>query len=219
MIHSIVSVGRGGTRSAAAASLAGAAAFLLFVTTSVFTAVPATAQQIVALVNGEPITSLDVDNRTRLITAFSRRQPPRKEVVDELIDQKVKLRQAKRLDIDITDAMVERAFASIGSQSGRNSAQLAAALREAGIDPQSFKTKLRADLAWREVLKQMSPGTFQVRRQRRQCSTRCVRSCSSFRAGRPRRLPPRAPARLKLCARSSRIASATLRLPENIPKW
>jgi peptidyl-prolyl cis-trans isomerase SurA len=134
-----------------------------FVALCVLSAAPAAGQQIVALVNGEPITSLDVENRTRLIAAFSRKQVSRKEALDELIDQKVKLRQAKRLDIDITDAMVERAFSSIASQSGRNSTQLAAALREAGIDPQSFKTKLRADLAWREVLRQMSPGTFQVR--------------------------------------------------------
>jgi peptidyl-prolyl cis-trans isomerase SurA len=140
-----------------------AAAAILLAAISAFWTAPVSAQQIVALVNGEPITSLDVDNRSRLIAAFSRRQSSRKEALEELVDQKVKLRQAKRLDIDITDAMVERAFAQIASQSGRNSTQLAAALRETGIDPQSFKTKLRADLAWREVLRQMSPGTFQVR--------------------------------------------------------
>lgn len=141
----------------------GMVAWLFSAGLAVLTAAPASAQQIVALVNGEPITSRDVENRSRLLTAFSRRQPPRKEVIDELIDQKVKLRQAKKLDIEITDAMVERAFASIAQQSGRNANQFAAALREARIDPQSFKTKLRADLAWREVLRQMSPGTFQVR--------------------------------------------------------
>lgn len=128
-----------------------------------FAASPAAAQQIVALVNGEPITSRDVENRTRLIAAFSRSQPARKAVIDELIDQKVKLNQARRLGISITDSMVERAFSNIASQSGRNATQLNGALRESGIDPNSFKTKLRADLAWREVLQQMSPGTFQVR--------------------------------------------------------
>lgn len=124
---------------------------------------PAQAQQIVALVNGEPITTLDVDHRTRIIQAFTNRRPARKEVIDELIDQKVKLRQARRLGIEVTDAMVDRTFASMATQAGRSAAQFVAALREAGINPDAFRTKLRADIAWRDVLQQMSPGTFQVR--------------------------------------------------------
>lgn len=126
-------------------------------------AVPAHAQQIVALVNGEPITALDVDQRSRIIEAFSRRRPSRQEAIEELVDQKVKLHQARRLDITLTDADVNREFASMARRAGRATNDFEAALRQAGISASAFKTKLRADLAWRDVLQKMSPGAFQVR--------------------------------------------------------
>jgi peptidyl-prolyl cis-trans isomerase SurA len=123
----------------------------------------ARAQSIVAFVNGEPITALDVEQRTRVVEATTRKRPSRQETIEELVNDKVKLRQAERLDIEITDANVERAFAAIARQGGRSAAELTAALKQAGIDPRAFRAKLRADLAWRDVLQRMSPGSFQVR--------------------------------------------------------
>ena len=123
----------------------------------------ASAQQIVALVNGEPITALDVERHSRIIQAFSRKSPSKKEALDELVDQKVKLAQAKRLEIDITETDLTRATAAMAAQSGRSATDFTGALRQAGIDAASFKMKLRSDLAWREVLQKMSPGSFQVR--------------------------------------------------------
>lgn len=130
---------------------------------AVLPAAPATASQILALVNGEPITALDVEYRTRVIEAFERRRPARKEALDELIEQKVKLHQARRLGIGISDAEVERAMTVIARNSGRTAAELQAALQQAGISPTSFKTKLRIDIGWREALQKMAPGSFQVR--------------------------------------------------------
>jgi peptidyl-prolyl cis-trans isomerase SurA len=124
---------------------------------------PATASQILALVNGEPITVLDVESRSRLIEAFERRKPSRKEALENLIEQKVKLHQARRLGIGISDAEVERAMGTIARNSGRSAAELQAALQQAGINTTAFKTKLRIDIGWREALQKMAPGSFQVR--------------------------------------------------------
>jgi peptidyl-prolyl cis-trans isomerase SurA len=121
------------------------------------------AQSIVAFVNGEPITALDVEQRTRIIEATSRKRPSRQEAIEELVNDKVKLRQAARLEIDISDADVERAFGIMARQGGRGVADLTAGLKQAGIDPRAFRAKLRADLAWRDVMQKMAPGSFQVR--------------------------------------------------------
>ncbi|HEX5779835.1 MAG TPA: SurA N-terminal domain-containing protein [Xanthobacteraceae bacterium] len=136
--------------------LALAAALLLPLT-------PAGAQQVVAFVYGEPITALDIDQRARIIEAFSRKRPARKDVLEELIDQKIKLHQARRLDIDVETAAVNREYANMARRGGRSVADLDQAFQQAGINPSAFKTKLRADLAWREVMQKMSPGSFQVR--------------------------------------------------------
>jgi peptidyl-prolyl cis-trans isomerase SurA len=124
---------------------------------------PARAQNIVAFVNGEPITALDIEQRTRIIEATARRRPSRQETIEELVNDKVKLRQAKKLEIDVSDAAVDRAFATLARQGGRSTTDLTAALKQAGIDPRAFRAKLRADVAWRDVLRRMSPGSFQVR--------------------------------------------------------
>jgi peptidyl-prolyl cis-trans isomerase SurA len=124
---------------------------------------PARAQSIVAFVNGEPITALDVEQRTRVLEVTTQKRPTRQEAIEELVNDKVKLRQATRLDVDISDSAVDRTFAGMARQGGRSVADLTAALKQAGIDPRAFKAKIRADVAWREVLQRMSPGSFQVR--------------------------------------------------------
>lgn len=142
---------------------AAATAFFAAACGLLLTADPAPAQQIAAFVNGEPITALDVDQQTRIIEAFTRRRPSRKEALDELVDQKVKISQAKRLNIDISEADVDREFATMARRVGRSAADLTAAFGQSGINVASFRFKLRADLAWRDVLQKMSPGAFQVR--------------------------------------------------------
>jgi peptidyl-prolyl cis-trans isomerase SurA len=120
-------------------------------------------QNIVAFVNGEPITALDVEQRTRILEAMTRKRPTRQEAIEELVNDKVKLRQAARLDVEVSDAAVDRAYGMMGRQGGQGVSGLNAALKQAGIEERAFKSKLRADLAWREVLQKMSPGSFQVR--------------------------------------------------------
>lgn len=124
---------------------------------------PAAAQQLVALVGGDPITSRDVDLRQKMLEVFTRKKPSREEALEELINEKVKWNQALRLNIEVTVAQSDRAFAGIAAQSGRSAAEFEGAFRQAGIDPKAFRNKLRVDLAWRDVLQKMTPGSFQVR--------------------------------------------------------
>lgn len=124
---------------------------------------PAAAQQVVALVNGEPITALDVAQRLKLHQISTRRSPPRQEVIEELINEKIKIQQAVRLGIPITDAEIDRLFAQMAQSSGRKPADFAAELARSGIDVPRFKNRIRAESAWRQVMQQQSPASFMVR--------------------------------------------------------
>jgi peptidyl-prolyl cis-trans isomerase SurA len=124
---------------------------------------PAAAQYVVALVNGEPITALDVEQRIRLTQLIVRRQPSKQEATEDLVNEKIKLQQAKNLKITITDVEVERAFAAVAGQTGRFATDFSGALKQSGIDVSIFKAKLKADLAWRQALQQTTPGAFFVR--------------------------------------------------------
>ena len=65
------------------------------------------------VVNGDPITTMDIANRSKLIQLTTRKTPPRQEVVDELIDEKLKVIFAKRYRLEASDTDVEAAYADM----------------------------------------------------------------------------------------------------------
>ncbi|HEV2000387.1 MAG TPA: SurA N-terminal domain-containing protein [Xanthobacteraceae bacterium] len=124
---------------------------------------PASAQNVIAMVNGEPITGHDLASRTKLFQGGNQKPPPREQVIEELINEKIKIQHGKRNDVKITDTDVERAFATMAQRSNRSAAVFTAALQQSGIDPNTLKQRLRAELMWRQVLQATAPGVFQVR--------------------------------------------------------
>jgi len=124
---------------------------------------PVAAQQIVALVNGQPITALDVAQRLKLHQITARRSPPRQDVIEELINEKIKIQQAARLGIVIPDSDVDRLLGQMAQSSGRKPADFAAELTRSGIDVPRFKIRIRAESGWRQVMQQQSPASFMVR--------------------------------------------------------
>ena len=70
-------------------------------------ATAARAQQVVVIVNGEPITALDIEQRIKLTQISTHKAPPRQEVLDELIDEKLKVREAKKWGLEIPDTEVD----------------------------------------------------------------------------------------------------------------
>src|SRR6266545_6411400 len=76
----------------------------------------ARAQQVVVIVNGEPITALDIEQRAKLIQLSSHKTPPRQEVLDELINEKLKVREAKKWGLEIPTSDIDNAYATMGSR-------------------------------------------------------------------------------------------------------
>ena len=57
------------------------------------------AQTVAVMVNGEPITAYDIDQRNKL-NVLSHKASTRQQVIDELIDEKVKIKEAKKYSVD-----------------------------------------------------------------------------------------------------------------------
>jgi peptidyl-prolyl cis-trans isomerase SurA len=125
-------------------------------------ATPAAAQRVVARVNGEPITEIDVTQRMRLIQVSTHKAASRKEVLDELIDQHLKMQTARRYRLDISDAEVDRVVANMASRMRVNTEQFAKALSGAGISINALRRKLRADLAWNQIVRGKFGNNLQV---------------------------------------------------------
>jgi len=129
-------------------------AFVLFG----FFPMPVSAQQtlgIAAVVNDEVISIYDLDIRVRLLLASSnqkdtlenrRRAGPA--VLRTLIDEKLKMQEAKRLDITVTKDEIERSFALIEKQNNMPPGGLGNLLSQRGIPKSAMTDRIRADLSW-----------------------------------------------------------------------
>jgi peptidyl-prolyl cis-trans isomerase SurA len=108
-------------------------------------AVPPTAhsQQVVALVDGVPITALDIEQRTKFVQMSTNKVPPRQEVLDGLIDEILEVREAKKFSIDVPDSEVDNAFANVGKRMGADPQKLTEILTKGGASADTLKHRPR----------------------------------------------------------------------------
>ncbi len=118
--------------------------------------------QVAALVNGDPITVLDVTHRMRLTEISTHKQQSREEALNDLINEKLKLQIARRYIINITDRDVDQTFAGMARHAGLNSQQFADQLSKAGIDVPALKARIKADIGWSAIIRGKFQGSLQV---------------------------------------------------------
>jgi peptidyl-prolyl cis-trans isomerase SurA len=127
-------------------------------------AVPAVgrAQEVVAMVDGEPITALDIEQRVKFIQMSTQKTPTRQEALDGLIDEILEIREAKRFSINVPDSEVDNAFANIGTRMGADPAKLTQILIKGGASAETLKHKLRAELAWNALVKGRFKSSLEI---------------------------------------------------------
>ena len=123
----------------------------------------ARAQQIVALVNGQPITALDVEYRSKFMQLSTKKVPPRKEVIDSLIDEILEVNEAKRFTLEVPDADVDNAFTRIATNMGLDAQKFAQVLASSGTNADTLKRRLRAQIAWTSLVRGRFKASLEIR--------------------------------------------------------
>ncbi len=136
-----------------------AAAIMLALFASV---APASAQNVVVLVNGEPITNLDIEQRTKLIFLTTHKQAKRDEVLNELIDEKVKLREGKKFGVDPGSSDVEQSYTAMAQRMRLSTDQLTKSLESQGVRPETLKARLKVDMVWGSLVRGRFRESLQV---------------------------------------------------------
>ncbi len=113
-----------------------------------------------AIVNDEVVSILDVVMRIRLaiIGAGVEDSPQMRErigpqILQRLIDERLQLQEAKRLDIAISEEEVDQAIVGLARQNKLGPDQFLEALQNQRISPDILKDQIRAELAWRSVVR------------------------------------------------------------------
>ncbi|MFN0263288.1 SurA N-terminal domain-containing protein [Tepidamorphus sp. 3E244] len=134
-------------------------------------ALPATASaqtRVVALVNDEPITSYDVSARAKFLSVVSRKGSQKamnSAALEELIEEKLKFQEAKRLGLKAQDSAIESAYGSIAQRLKMSSSQLTTAFKKSGVNPATLRQRLEADLVWADVVRQRFREEVRIREQ------------------------------------------------------
>ena len=109
---------------------------------------PAFASEIKYVVNDIPITSGDIAHRA----AFLKLQHKKGDPAQEMIDQTLRLAEAKRLGIRIGDAQVEAAYQRFATGNKMQLSQLDGVMEKSGVGKDHFKEFIRAQMAWNQAL-------------------------------------------------------------------
>ena len=120
------------------------------------------AQSIACMVSGEPITTLDIEQRTKLNFLTTRKQSPRQEILDELINDKVKIKEAKRFGVDPGASDMDQAFAGMAQRMRISPDQLTKSLESQGVRPETLKARLKAEMVWGSLVRGRFKESLQV---------------------------------------------------------
>jgi peptidyl-prolyl cis-trans isomerase SurA len=118
--------------------------------------------QVVVMVNGEPITNYDIEQRSKLLMLSTHKPPDRQQVIDELIDEKVKIREGKKFGIDPSASDVDQSYASMSGRMHITAEQMTKSLEGQGIRPDTLKSRLKAEMVWSNLVRGRYKESLQI---------------------------------------------------------
>ena len=123
---------------------------------------PANAQTVAVMVNGEPITQMDIDQRMKLNALSGAKDNSRQSVIEDLINEKVKIKEGKKFSVDPGAGEVDGSYATMASRMRLTPDQLTQQLASKGIRPNTLKSRLKADMVWNAIVRGRFKQSLQV---------------------------------------------------------
>ena len=122
-----------------------------------------------AVVNDEVISMLDLAMRTRLaILASGLKNTPevrkrfRNQVLRSLIDERLQMQEAKRLDISVDESQLEEAIGRLASQNKMSREQFLAVLSDNDILPNALLDQIRSEILWRSLIQRRLQPSIEI---------------------------------------------------------
>lgn len=119
----------------------------------------ARSESIAVVVNEDAITLSDVNDRMALIIASSGlpnskdiREKLQSQIIGALVDEQIRLQEARRLDLSITQAEINQGFATIAQQNNLEPEKFRAMIVNGGINIATMEDQIRAQIAWSKVV-------------------------------------------------------------------
>ena len=108
---------------------------------------PAHAQNVVASVNDDPVTNVDIEQHMR-IQRVLRRPATREAALEAIFETRLKLIETSKFKINPNDGEIGQAVALTARELKMEPQQLLATLQRAGVTEDQIKQKWKAEAAW-----------------------------------------------------------------------
>lgn len=117
---------------------------------------------IVAVVNDDAISSNDVDARMQLMLASSglrntkeNRERMTPQVINSLIEEQLKIQEAKNQKLTITPEEISKGFESLAAQNQFTAEQFASVLKQQGIPKSTLMNQIKSQISWTKVISEV----------------------------------------------------------------
>lgn len=114
---------------------------------------------VAAVVNDEVISISDVASRARLLLITLGVQPSQEALrqvlpraMEELIDERLQLQKAAEYELEIDEREIDAAVNDLARQNQTSLEGLYATLVQNGVNPQTLREQMRAEIAWRRII-------------------------------------------------------------------
>lgn len=125
--------------------------------------------KIYALVNGEPITSTDMQSRINafiLTTGIPYNDKTKKMITNRVlqgaIDEKLKIQEAKKNNVIVPQKEINQAVRNFEHANGMQPGQLRKVLAEGNVQMNVWTSQIESDLAWRKLITQKAHSYINV---------------------------------------------------------
>jgi peptidyl-prolyl cis-trans isomerase SurA len=120
------------------------------------------AQSVAVMVNGDPITNFDIEQRSKLTLLTTHKPAERQQVLNELIDEKLKIKEAKKFGVDPGTSDIDQAYAGMSGRMRVTPEQLTKSLESQGVRPETLKARIRAEMVWTSLVRGRYKESLQV---------------------------------------------------------
>ncbi len=115
---------------------------------------------VAALVNDQPITTVDVRNRMRLIiasTGMTQIDPAtlaqiQSQAIRGLVDENLQLQAAREYDIEVTDEEINQSIQDLADRNNTTIDAIVGDLERSGVDVSTLRHQLEAEIAWQVLV-------------------------------------------------------------------
>jgi peptidyl-prolyl cis-trans isomerase SurA len=117
-----------------------------------------TAQEVAikVLVNDDPISDYDIDQRTRFLAITEQTQPSpelKQKAVDMLIEERLQIQEGRRQGVTPDDDEVNKILGDMAKKNNLDVDGLATALGKTGVNIKTLKDRIRSQLVWQETVR------------------------------------------------------------------